>query len=262
MAAQFLETLSTWGRHIGGYIWQVHPIDRQLGVETSAEVPRRAQMSGHKMDKYAVKYQGLQPSILRKCLNLIGVTAEMTFIDIGCGKGRALMVAAEYPFRHIIGVELSEFILATARSNFKILGKKKPRYGDVELVHGDASHPPLDRGVNVLSFFNSFTGAPVHVLVEHVRQHLKTFPESEIWLICYNPVSFQAFDESGFLQRFYAAKLGFDPDEAAAGTPRGKAFSSVILYQSVGPHGREPMPGADAKVIATRLGCAHVVSSA
>ena len=262
MAAHFLEALSTWGRRIHGYIWRVHPIDKQLGVETSAEVPRRAQMSGHKMDKYAVQYQGLQPSILRKCLNLIGVTAEMTFIDIGCGKGRALMVAAEYPFRHLIGVELSGFILATARSNFNILKKKKARYGDVELVHGDASQPPLDRGSNVLSFFNSFTGDPVHVLIEHMRHHLMTFPESEIWLICTNPVSFQAFDECGFLQRFYAAKLGFDPDEAAAGTPRGKAFSSVILYQSVGPHRREPMPGADAKVTRTRLGCADVVSSA
>jgi SAM-dependent methyltransferase len=262
MAAHCLEALSTWGRRIEGYIWHVHPIDKQLGVETSAEVPRRAQISGHKMDKYAVQYQGLQPSILRKCLNLIGVTAEMTFIDIGCGKGRALMVAAEYPFRHIIGVELSEFILATARSNFKILVKRNARYGDVALVHGDASHPPLDRGVNVLSFFNSFTGAPVHILIEHMRHHLQTFPESQIWLICYNPVSYQSFDESGFLQRFYAAKLDFDPDEAAAGTPRGKGFSSVILYHSVGPHGREPMPGADAKVIATRLGRAHVVSSA
>jgi SAM-dependent methyltransferase len=219
-------------------------------------------MSGVKMDKYAVQYQGLQPSILRKCLNLIGVTDEMTFIDIGCGKGRALMVAAEYPFRQIIGVELSDFILATARLNFKNLTKKNARYGDVKLLHGDASDPPLDRGINVLAFFNSFTGDPVHFLIENMRQHLKASPESEIWLICLNPVSFQAFDECGFLKRFYAAKLKFDPDEAAAGAPRGRAFSSVILYQSVGPHGREPMPGADAKVIATRLGCADVVSSA
>jgi SAM-dependent methyltransferase len=262
MLSHFFQALSTFGRRIHGYVWQVHPIDRQLGVETSAQVPRSAQMSGVKMDKYAVQYQGLQPSILRKCLNLIGVTDEMTFIDIGCGKGRALMVAAEYPFRQIIGVELSDFILATARLNFKNLTKKNARYGDVKLLHGDASDPPLDRGINVLAFFNSFTGDPVHFLIENMRQHLKASPESEIWLICLNPVSFQAFDECGFLKRFYAAKLKFDPDEAAAGAPRGRAFSSVILYQNVGPHGREPMPGADAKVIATRLGCADVVSSA
>jgi SAM-dependent methyltransferase len=262
MLSHFFQALSTVWRRIEGAIWQIHPIDRQLGVETSTQVPRRAQTSGHNMDKYAVQYQGLQPSILRKCLNLIGITAEMTFIDIGCGKGRALMVAAEYPFRHMIGVELSQFILATARSNFKILTKKNARYGDVQLLHGDASDPPLGRGINVLAFFNSFTGDPVHCLIENMRQHLKAFPESEIWLICLNPVSFQAFDECGFLQRFYAAKLNFDPDEAAAVASRGKTASSVLLYQNVGPHSREPMPGADAKVIATRLGCADVVSSA
>jgi SAM-dependent methyltransferase len=31
---------------------------------------------------------------------------EFTFIDLGSGKGRALLMAAEYPFRRIIGVEL------------------------------------------------------------------------------------------------------------------------------------------------------------
>jgi SAM-dependent methyltransferase len=31
-----------------------------------------------------------------------------TFIDLGCGKGRALLIAARLPYRRVIGVEIDE----------------------------------------------------------------------------------------------------------------------------------------------------------
>jgi SAM-dependent methyltransferase len=255
MLAHAFQTLATVFQAVRGSRWQVHPIDKKLGVETSARVARRAQLSGKEADKFALHYQGVQPSILRKCLDLISVSEAMTFIDIGCGKGRALIVAADYPFRKLIGIELSDFVLAKARANFNLLKKTNSRYADITLLQGDASNPPLDRGINVLAFVNSFTDDPIHALIENMRKHLEAFPESEIWLIAYNPVSFQEFDDSGFLKRYYAAKLDFEPDEAAT-APNGNTYDSVIIYQSRGPRCRESLPGADAKVIITipRLG--------
>src|SRR5438105_11506431 len=51
--------------------------------------------------------------------------SRLTFIDLGCGKGRALMLAAEHPFRRIIGVEFAEPLVATARANIQHLGETR-----------------------------------------------------------------------------------------------------------------------------------------
>jgi hypothetical protein len=43
--------------------------------------------------------------VVSHCLNNVSVDL-CTFLDLGCGKGRALLVASELPFRDIMGVEL------------------------------------------------------------------------------------------------------------------------------------------------------------
>lgn len=51
-------------------------------------------------------------------LNRIGVNPrEYLFVDLGCGKGRVLLVAAQRPFRKIVGVDISTDLVAIARRN-------------------------------------------------------------------------------------------------------------------------------------------------
>ncbi len=45
--------------------------------------------------------------------------SEFTFIDFGCGKGKALLLAAKLPFRRIVGVELSSELIEIAKTNLK-----------------------------------------------------------------------------------------------------------------------------------------------
>jgi SAM-dependent methyltransferase len=57
---------------------------------------------------------------LRKTLERIDIDFEQfTFIDFGSGKGRSLLVAAEYPFDQIIGVEYSHRLSEVAEKNFR-----------------------------------------------------------------------------------------------------------------------------------------------
>jgi hypothetical protein len=64
-----------------------HPIDHALGIETSRRVARLAQAAGEERDAHALFYGGSQPSIVRKCLELIGIENDFAFFDLGCGKG-------------------------------------------------------------------------------------------------------------------------------------------------------------------------------
>ncbi len=45
-------------------------------------------------------------------------------MDLGCGKGRTLLVGAEYPFRAITGVELSPFSARIATDNIERNGRR------------------------------------------------------------------------------------------------------------------------------------------
>jgi SAM-dependent methyltransferase len=237
-------------------------MDKVLGIETSGRVTRRALASGSENDAHSVGYVGAHPSIVRKCLDLIGIEPDMTFIDIGCGKGRALVVACEYPFARLIGIELSRLVARVAQRNFAKLLQRSEGFSRVSIVEGDASQPPLQPGSNVLFFYNSFTGEPVKTLIASIRRHIDANPASKNWLVCYNPVSFKEFDESGLFTRFYAARIAATPEEISA-TFAGNSFDSVIIYQSAAAPMREPMPEAEAKVIISIPGLgADVVNSA
>lgn len=129
-----------------------HPFDIQFGTETGGAIAGSKLRSGSKADVYNFGYVGSQPSIIRKALAKIPRLEETHFIDLGCGKGRALMVAAEFPFRRIQGVELSAELCAIARKNIE----KTELETKIEIVQGDAAEYQLPDGRLVIFIYNSF----------------------------------------------------------------------------------------------------------
>lgn len=79
--------------------------------------------------------------------------AEFTFVDLGSGKGRALLMASDYPFRRIVGVELlpalhqiAELNLAQYRSDSQkclVAGIRLRRRYDVSPSRRSSSGVPL-----------------------------------------------------------------------------------------------------------------------
>ena len=96
----------------------VHPFDREFGVETSGLLYAEDLPSGQRDDLYNAGYFGVAPSALRQILERLAFDFEKyTFFDLGSGKGRALLIASEYPFHAIAGVELSPKLHAIAKAN-------------------------------------------------------------------------------------------------------------------------------------------------
>ena len=91
----------------------IHPFDQIHGVETSGLVPAANLVTGHPNDEHVTAYYGVAPSILRTLIDLWRETPppepiyRYSFIDIGAGKGRAMLVASELPFHQVIGIELN-----------------------------------------------------------------------------------------------------------------------------------------------------------
>ena len=100
----------------------VHPFDALHGTDTGALIPGEDLATGHRHDRHITAYHGTAPSLFRKLMSRWREHATHTiektaFVDVGAGKGRAMLLASEHPFRRIVGVELHPALAAAARSN-------------------------------------------------------------------------------------------------------------------------------------------------
>jgi SAM-dependent methyltransferase len=68
--------------------------------------------------KFANRYQGTPIAVVRRIIRRLKVNRQQfTFIDLGSGKGRVLLIAAQYPFKSVLGVEFSKTLHEIASKN-------------------------------------------------------------------------------------------------------------------------------------------------
>ena len=73
-------------------------------------------------------------------LDNIGIVHEQfSFVDLGCGKGRVVLVAAQYPFQSAIGVDLSTSLTDTASRNVSTFPASARKCGDIRILNIDAT---------------------------------------------------------------------------------------------------------------------------
>jgi SAM-dependent methyltransferase len=125
--------------------------DQKYGVETAKWV--RVVPTDSINFSHGNRYSPADEPTIRWCIENSGMKPDQTtFIDVGSGKGRALIVASNYPFKNIVGIEYSPLLAAIASKNLAKLGIDK----QCKVIIADAAnfHFPDD---NLLVFiYNSF----------------------------------------------------------------------------------------------------------
>src|SRR5262245_44984302 len=98
-----------------------HPIDKLYGIDTSGYIQEDKILSTHKELMGKINpYMGVQPSVLRQIIEDLPDLEQYHFIDLGCGKGRATIVASEFPFKKITGIEISPQLARVGQKNAAI----------------------------------------------------------------------------------------------------------------------------------------------
>ena len=78
---------------------------------------------------FGVKYQATGEEELAEAISFLDDHPQnLTFIDLGCGKGRALLVAARLGFKQVIGVEFAHELAGIARKNLVVMRSPTPRW--------------------------------------------------------------------------------------------------------------------------------------
>lgn len=104
----------------------------------------------------------------RQAMRHLDVGADDVFADIGSGKGRVvLMAAAGYPFKRVIGVELSEELNRVARTNVE-RNRERLRCRDVELVTTDALEWEVPDDLTIAYFYYPFYGPTFKAVVDRL----------------------------------------------------------------------------------------------
>jgi len=154
--------------------------DKRRGIFTNRiEPPWMLGLKGPSR-AFAVQYQPIDAMALTDALARLGNDwSNASFLDLGCGKGRALVVAAEAGFGQVVGVELSEKLVKIARRNLSVL-----RLGNARVLHGDALDVEFDTENTVLFMYNPF-GVEV---MERVKEKIEASQRWPTFIIYFNPL--------------------------------------------------------------------------
>lgn len=230
-----LERIPYARRVYAGWMRQ-HPFDARHGIDTSGFVPVEAIHPDPALNKLIIVYAGSQPSIVRRALAALPEPESRTFIDLGCGKGRATIVASELHFKRILGVELSEDLAKTARANMEHVRSKSVGGSPIEIVQGNALKYDFPAGKVVIFMYHPFGRELMTELVRTLEARLNDRFE-HLFVVYNNPVHGDLFDGSPGFTRWFAEVLPYDESEVGFGPDLEE---TVVIWQSA--RGAIPTP--------------------
>ena len=103
---------------------------------------------------------------------------DYTFIDVGSGKGRALLMAADYPFRRIVGVECVPELHEAAQKNIARYSSDQQKCRQIETVCMDARDFEFPPGPLVVYLFNPFLESTFVSVLEKLRRSVEQTPRA------------------------------------------------------------------------------------
>lgn len=205
----------------------VHPFDEIYGVETSGLIPASELSTGHENDEHVTAYYGVAPSILRSLVDDWKKSDPphridaYSFIDIGAGKGRAMLVASQLGFRAVVGIELNPTLATVARRNVDAwldahrADATAPAISPITLLEQDALATDLPVVPTVLFLFHPFEAPVLKRLLRRIESRFARRPR-ELDVLYVNSECRELLDEHPAFERLFLGKVAMSPEDHAA----------------------------------------------
>jgi len=163
--------------------------DRDYGVTTHAVLwltdldPDTAGDAG----AHATHYEAVPVADFRALLALVPREAipGATFVDVGAGMGRAMILAAQHPFKQVVGIEISPALYEVAKDNLTIAREHRLHCNDIRLLRDDARIAHYPPGDLVVFLFNPFDAEALRATLTSIEQRRDP---GATWLLYHTPV--------------------------------------------------------------------------
>lgn len=145
-------------------------------------------------------YQPTEPTVFREVIEALQRQtnlnfAEFVFVDLGSGKGRTLLMASDYPFQRIIGVEFLASLARIAAQNLARYKSDSQKCFAVESVCADATTFALPVAPLIVYLFNPFPESGLRLAVANMERSLAQNPRP-IYVLYHNPEQQHVLSES------------------------------------------------------------------
>jgi SAM-dependent methyltransferase len=146
-------------------------------------------------------YQPTDPALFHEMMASLSVEFEQfTFVDLGSGKGRTLLMASEYPFKKIVGVELIAELHHAAVENIGDYRSATQRCTQVESVLADARDFELPEEPLLLYLFNPLPERALSEVLERLENSIARVPRT-VWVVYHNPLQESALGAASWLKK-------------------------------------------------------------
>lgn len=173
--------------------------DWKYGTDTN----RRVEMSTLPIESTnrgnAKRYGATKAQPFMKLMRRLEIPSNSVFVDIGSGKGKVLLMAAQCGFERIIGIDFSPELCAIARVNIAAFQKRHLLHSAIEIVECDAISYRFSPEENVFFIFDPFNGKVLKQVLERLRISLKEALR-KVWFIYHSPEHHNVIEKSRLFQ--------------------------------------------------------------
>lgn len=167
--------------------------DTKYGVDTGGQIPQVDLDVKDKNWVHGSAYVATSPVDFTYVLRDLDVKYESTtFIDLGAGKGRVLLMAAALPWKRVVGVEFSPSLADVARDNAKKYRGPKA-CGDIAVETMDATKYEFPDGDLVVFFYDPFDDKIMTPIADNLRRAMKASPR-RVLIVYFKPAQRHIWD--------------------------------------------------------------------
>lgn len=174
--------------------------DKRFGVETSGCVDLCDLDIDPASKASSVEYSPTSVIATTAAIDSLPIpAADYRFLDLGCGKGRALVIARELGFVNLTGIELSPMLAAIATENMSKL-RPESEAREIRILNENATAVDYPENPVVVFMFNPFGEPIVREVEQQLRLSLQRSPR-DCWIVYANAVHREIFDSSPHWQQ-------------------------------------------------------------
>lgn len=162
--------------------------DAAFGTETAAIMyPWNLRSVRREATSEVHAYEAAPAALIRAALAAVPLRPDaFTFVDLGSGKGRVLLVASHLPFGKIVGVELSAELHHVAEENVRRYRSADRRCKTISLLCMNAIEYAFGPEPLVLFLYNPFGESTIRHVLANLAASLRARPR-EAYVIYMNP---------------------------------------------------------------------------